>query len=255
MAGGYYRRDYRNLLYTDNLRTTHDDYTLIEIPDPRGNGQTLPIYNLNPAKLGQVSNYDTNSAENRRVYNGFDISLNVRFGQGGSLLAGFSSGLTRERTCQVDDPNGNVAGGASGLRFCDQGEFDIPFDKNFKLAGSYPLPWGIAASAVFQSVPGLPRTLTYVVSAAQVPNLTVSSVTVALTQPGETYLPRLNQLDFKVTKSIRYRTVRVRPEVGIFNVTNTATVQAQNNSFGPNLDRIQAILDGRVIRLGVQVDF
>ena len=69
------------------------------------------------------------------------------------------------------------------------------------------------------------------------------------------YLPRLNQLDIKLTKSIRYRTTRIRPEIGIFNLTNTATIQAENNSFGPNLNKVQAILDGRVVRLGVQVDF
>ena len=247
VSAGYYRRVYRNLLFTDNIQTTHGDYTLLTIPDPRNIGETIPIYNLAPGKFGLVSNYDTNSDENRRVYNGFDISLNARFGQGGSLITGFSSGLTRERNCQVDDPN--------NLRFCDEGEFDIPFDKNFKIAGSYPLPWGIAASAVFQSVPGLPRRFTYVVSRAQVPNLTVPSITVPVTRPGEEYLPRMNQLDLKFLKNIRYRTLRMRPELGIFNVTNTATVQAQNNSFGANLNRVQAILDGRVVRVGVQVDF
>jgi hypothetical protein len=247
VTGGYYRRMYRNSLFTDNILTTHADYALVTIADPWNVGGTIPIYNLDPAKLGQVSNYDTNSDENRQTYNGFDVSLNARFGQGGTLITGFSSGLARSRTCEVDDPN--------NLRFCDEGEFDIPFDKNFKLAGSYPLPWGISASAVFQSVPGLPRRITYVVSRAQVPNLTVSSVTVPLTQPGEEYLPRLNQLDVKVLKNIRYRGLRMRPELGIFNLTNTATVQAQNNSFGPNLDRVQAIVDGRVIRLGLQVDF
>jgi hypothetical protein len=46
-----------------------------------------------------------------------------------------------------------------------------------------------------------------------------------------------------------------RPEIGIFNLTNTATVQAQNYRCGPNLNRVQAILDGRVVRLGVQADF
>ena len=74
---------------------------MIQITDPRLNGQLLPIYNLDPAKNGLVSNFDTNSTENRRVYNGFDISLNARFGQGGSLLAGFSSGLIRERTVRL----------------------------------------------------------------------------------------------------------------------------------------------------------
>ena len=61
----------------------------------------------------------------------------------------------------------------------------IATDKNFKLAGSYPLPWQITASAVFQTVPGLPRNITYVVTRAQVPQLTLSSVTVPLSAPGE----------------------------------------------------------------------
>jgi hypothetical protein len=247
VSGGYYRRVYRDPLFTDNILTTHADYTLVNIADPWNAGGTIPIYNLNADKLGLVSNYDTNSDDNRQTYNGFDISLNARFGQGGTLITGFSSGLTRNATCQVDDPN--------NLRFCDEDQYDIRFDKNFKLAGSYPLPWGIAASAVLQSVPGLPRRITYVVSRAQVPNLTLSSVTVPLTRPGEEYLPRLNQVDIKFLKNIRYRGLRMRPELGIFNLTNTATVLAQNNSFGPNLDRVQAIVDGRVVRLGMQVDF
>jgi len=42
---------------------------------------------------------------------------------------------------------------------------------------------------------------------------------------------------------------------GIFNLTNRATYLSQNNAFGPTLDRVQTVLDGRVVRLGVQVAF
>jgi hypothetical protein len=247
VSGGYYRREYKNLLFTDNVLTTFADYTLVNIADPRNNGQQIAVYNLAPAKLGLVSNYDTNSTENRNVYNGWDASLSARLKPGATVIAGFSSGSTRNRACQVDDPN--------NLRFCDQNDFDIPFDKTFKLAVAYPLVWGIAASGVFTSVPGLPRQITYVVSRAQVPNLTMSSITVNLSQPGEEYLPRLNQIDVKFSKSIKSRAVRMRPEFGIFNLTNADTALGQNNSYGPNLDKLQAILDGRVYRMGVQVDF
>ena len=65
----------------------------------------------------------------------------------------------------------------------------------------------------------------------------------------------LNQLDVKFGKTLRYRTTRIQPQLGIFNVTNEATVLSQNNSFGPTLDRVQSILDGRVVRLSVQIDF
>ena len=58
-----------------------------------------------------------------------------------------------ERTLRVtcdepDDPN--------FLRFCDDGENDIPFLKQFKFAGTYPVGWGIQASMSFQSIDGRP---------------------------------------------------------------------------------------------------
>jgi hypothetical protein len=247
VSAAYYHRRYANLRWTDNIETTFADYSIVDIPDPRGNGETIPIYNLAASKVGLVTNVESNSGDNRMVYNGFDVSVNARFGAGGTLIAGVSSGLTRNRTCQVDDPN--------NLRYCDQGPLEIPFDKNFKLAGTYPLPWNISASAVFQSVPGLPRNITYVVTRTQVPQLTLSSVTVPLTAAGEEYLPRLNQLDLKFGKTFRHRALSIQPQLGIFNATNEATVLSQNNSFGPTLGRVQSILDGRVVRLSVQVDF
>jgi hypothetical protein len=247
VSAAYYHRRYANLRWTDNIDTTHANYSIVNIADPRGNGEMIPIYNLDPAMVGKVTNVESNSGQNRMVYAGFDVSMNMRFGAGGTLIAGVSSGLTRSRTCEVDDPN--------NLRFCDQNPLDIPTDKNFKLAGSYPLPWQITASAVFQSVPGLPRNITYVVTRAQVQQLTLSSVTVPLSAPGEQYLPRLNQLDLKFGKLFRYRGRSIQPQLGIFNATNAATMLAQNNSFGPTLDRVQSILDGRVVRLSVQVDF
>ena len=58
-----------------------------------------------------------------------------------------------ERTLRVtcdepDDPN--------FLRFCDDRENDIPYLKQFKFAGTYPLGWGIQASLSFQSINGRP---------------------------------------------------------------------------------------------------
>jgi hypothetical protein len=205
------------------------------------------VYNINPGKLGQVQNVDQNSTENTNVYNGYDASMNVRFGQGGNLLAGMSSGLTRLQTCQVADPN--------KLQYCDQTLYDIPWNKQFKLSGSYTIPYGIAVGAVVQSSPGQMRTINSVVTRAVVPTLTVSSVTAPLNAPGTLYLPRLNQLDLKFSKTIRYRTARIQPELGIFNVTNSNVVLLENNTFGPSLNNVQQILDGRFVRFGIQVDF
>ncbi len=246
VVAGYYRRQYYRTRWTDNLSTTHADYALLQIADPRGNGQTIPVYNLAPAKVGAVRNRDAQSA-NTTIYNGFDVSMNARLSGGAQFLAGISSGVTNNRTCQVDDPN--------GLLFCDENEFDVPYQTQLKLSGSHPLPWGVSAGAVFQSVPGNARQITYLVTRAVLPQLSVSSVTIPLSEPGSLYLDRLNQLDLSFSKAIRYRRARIAPQIGIFNVTNAATVISQINAYGVAVDRVQEILDGRIVRFGVQVDF
>lgn len=249
LTAGYHHREYKNLTWTNNTLVTADDYTLVNVADPRGNGQTIPVYNLSRTKVGQVLNVDSNSDENKTLYNGYEVSLSARFGQGGYLITGMSSGLTQTKACQAAVSNPNV------FRFCDQTEYDVPFRTQFKLSGSYPLPWGISAGAVFQSTPGAARSITYVVNRTIVPQLSLSSVTVTLNESGSLYLERLNQLDLRFSKTIRYRATRIQPQLSIFNLTNSATILTQNNSFGPALDRVQKVLDGRLVRLGVQVDF
>jgi hypothetical protein len=188
------------------------------------------------------------------VYNGYEIGVAARFGKGGTLLAGMASGLTRNQTCEVADPN--------KLRFCDETQYDIRWNTQAKLSGSYPLRWGISASAVFQSLPGAPRTtgtapgvISYIVTRTQVPTLTLSSVTESLSAPGTLYYPRLNQLDLKFSKAIKYRTTKIEPQIGFFNALNAPTILTQNNTFGSSLNQVQQVLDGRVVRVGMQIDF
>ena len=66
----YFRRDYKNLIWTDNLAVDPSDYTPYDVPSPLGNGDRVTIYNLNPAKLGLVENLDQNSSRNSRVFHG-----------------------------------------------------------------------------------------------------------------------------------------------------------------------------------------
>ena len=56
-------------------------------------------------------------------------------------------------------------------------------------------------------------------------------------------------------KTIKNGRTKVEPQVGIFNATNSATILNQNNTYGPSLNQVQQILDGRVVSFGVQVDF
>jgi len=80
-------------------------------------------------------------------------------------------------------------------------------------------------------------------------------VTARLNRPNTLFLDRVNQLDVNVSKSVRTAGVEIRPEVAIFNALNANPVTGQINAFGPNLDRVTAILPGRLVRFGVTVKY
>ena len=149
----YNQRSFYELQWSNNLAVSLSDYTILNVADPRGNGEFLPVYSISPSKFGQVNLLDTNSSNNSQVYRGFDITVNARNIGGGQIYGGTSTGRTISTICDVTDPN--------SLRFCDQAQFDIPWRTLFKVAGTYPLPYGLRVSGVFQSTPTGPLTTTY----------------------------------------------------------------------------------------------
>ena len=242
----YNRRNFYDIIWTQNLAAPLSAYTLTSVANPQVAGQTIPIYNLSPAALGLVNLLDDNSPNNRMYYQGVDVSVNARW-RGLTLNGGSSTGRTLSVTCDVQDPN--------NLLYCDQTQYDVPFRTLFRLSGTYGLPFGIRASAVVQSIPGATRQLTYLVTRAQLPTLVQASVTARLNQPNTLFLETVNQLDLSFSKSVRTGGVEVRPEVGIFNAFNASPATAQTNAFGANLDKVTAILPGRLVRLGMTVRF
>src|SRR5206468_642374 len=133
-----------------------------------------------------------------------------------------SMGHTIMNTCQTEDPN--------NATYCDQSQYDIPYYKQFKLNGSYTLPWKVTVAASIQSYNGdarngsndtvfIPATsmvdpsLRVIWNVARTDflaatakagynngagvNLTQSSVNVQLVAPGSTLLPRQNQADIR----------------------------------------------------------
>jgi len=250
----YNQRSFHSLQYTTNLAIPVSSYTLVTVPNPQAPGETLPVYNADRALFGQINELDTTSLANTRVFRGVDVSFNMRIPGGGSLTGGTSTGRTIFKTCDLEDPN-YVSATATGLRFCDQNQNDVPLLTQFKLTGTYPLAYGIRLSGNFQSTPGAERFITYQVTRAQLPTLVQTSVLARLNEPGTLYNDRVNQLDFAITKSFRASRAEIRPEVGLFNMLNANPVTAQINSYGPALNNATQILAPRLIRLGLTVKF
>jgi Carboxypeptidase regulatory-like domain/TonB-dependent Receptor Plug Domain len=148
VAATFYRRQFYDLPVTDNLLRTQADYRGVDVVSPL-DGSVFKVYTVNTAaQLAQVNDFDTNAGSDRKqTYNGGDITFNARIPGGGTLFGGFTMERTLRVTCdEPDDPN--------FLRFCDDRENDIPYLKQFKFAGTYPIKWGIQASASFQSIAG-----------------------------------------------------------------------------------------------------
>jgi hypothetical protein len=261
------RRDFSRLFWTDNVLTTFDDYTVIQIPNPLNPSETIPIYNLNRAKLGQVSQIDMNSDKNKRWYNGYDVGFSARVG-GGNIYGGTSIGRQITANCDVDDPN--------SLRFCDQRELDMPYLTQFKVSASYPLPLGVQISGNWQGYPGQPGgtarqdatydqtisrvidtslNVNYVVDRTIIPSLVQTSVTVPLIKPGTKYLPRWNQVDVRLAKRFGVGRIRMQGQLDIFNILNSSSVLSVTETYGSSLDRPTAILQGRLFAAGLQMSF
>ncbi len=107
---GYFRRIWKNFQVTDNLLLAPEDFTQFSMTvptDPRltTSGQTLTgLYNVVPAKFGQVQNLNTLSDKYGKQidhWNGFDVSINARLQNGLVLQGGVGTGKQVEDNCEV----------------------------------------------------------------------------------------------------------------------------------------------------------
>ena len=54
-----------------------------------------------------------------------------------------------------------------------------------------------------------------------------------IVEPGAQYVERLNQIDFRVSKILRFGTTRTNLNFDFFNVTNSNSVIGENFTYGP----------------------
>src|SRR5262249_52452024 len=162
-------------------------------------------------------------------------------------------------------------------RFCDR---SYPFRTQFKLSGTHPLPYGFRVSGLFQSVAGVQSardginvgrdlSIMYAVTKTNFPALTQPSIStldpapggvllttgLRLNAVGSLFLDRVNQLALAVSRDFQVGKIRVRPQVDIFNSLNTNAITQVNTSFGPSLLQPQSVLNPRLVRLNVRVNF
>jgi hypothetical protein len=291
----FFRRWYGNFIAKDNLATTIADYDRFSVTapaDPRlpgGGGYVIPdLYDLKPAKVGQVDNYFTFASEYGEQYEnwqGIDVGITTRFGAGMVLQGGVSSGRTVTDNCAVlavspeiesrtEPPSalGDVLTTPTEGPYCHK---NSGYLTSVKGLGSYVVPRvDIQVSATFQSylapaAAGSQITnpifsmvaANYVATNAVIApslgrNLSggAANATVNLIAPGAVHGDRLQQLDVSVAKILRFGTTRVTAKFDLFNVLNNNAVLTENASYA-RFRSPTSILQARFARLGLQFDF
>jgi hypothetical protein len=145
------------------------------------------------------------------------------------------------------------------LEFCH-----VPgtFLTQVKLLGAYTMPRiDVQVSASVQSLPGPEITAQYVATSAEVARSlgrslsgNTPNVTVNLVRPRSMYADRVNQLDLRISKILRFGRNRATAGIDIYNALNSSSVLTLNNAFASWLQP-QSILPARFAKVVLQYDF
>jgi hypothetical protein len=284
----YTRRWYDGFSVVDNRVLQPSDLTPFSIlapVDPRlpaGGGYVVSgLYDVVPEKSGAVDNLVIDSSSYGRWYqyfNALDVTFRMRSLKGMTIAAGTSTGQTVADNCGVRASLPELATTTTGTSAFGPGlatsavtpvspYCHVAFGILTQLRGfsSYAIPKiDVQLAATFQSKPGPILAANYAAPNAVVaPSLgrdlsgNAANVTVNLVEPGTMYGDRINELDVRVSKSLRYRRLRTLVALDMYNAVNSSVVLSYNPAFVPGGTWLQplTIMSPRLIKITAEVDF
>jgi hypothetical protein len=235
---------------------------------PGGGGETITGFNdftSTTAATAQSINRtvftDEIGAKQVSNWHGVDVNINARLQNGLLLQGGTSTGRQYTNDCEVSALLPEALGN-SPQSHCSQTE---PMRTQIKLVSAYTLPryaslpttvamvlQNIQIAGTFQSIPGNEMSATYAMPQAEFQNPALSSIggglnvctgvaggglcngnskTVALFAPNTKYDTRMNQLDVRLGRIVRFGRTRTSLNFDVFNVFNDNTILNRSNTF------------------------
>jgi Carboxypeptidase regulatory-like domain len=289
---GYHRRWFGNFTVTDNRAVGRNDFDQFTITAPQnpllpgGGGYSLTY--LDPRNVNQDNyvTFETDYADARTQYwHGVDLNINTRLRNGLTFQGGTSTGRGVWDYCavaaQLPEMFGNAQFPAPGLPvrqstgYCSVTE---PFATQFRGTASYTIPKvDVLVSTGIQSKPGTlgingnasatngdslaannPTSngvIAQTLGRTPTATLITGTTTLNLLLPGQLYGDRVNQVDVRVAKVLRFGRTRSLIGVDLYNVFNANPGLVYNQAYASNWPRPTAILMPRFVRFNATVDF
>lgn len=283
---GYTRRWLANFTITDNQAVTAADYTQFSITapsDPRlpgGGGYVVSgLYDVNGNKFGQINNlstYASNYGTVTQMYNGVDVNVTARLRSGFQVQGGLSTGKRVTDYCSVravlPEMTGAFSTGSEVPAFSPVNpycHYDPGITTRYTGTATYTIPKvDVLLSGVMTSSPGLPLAANWTVSSAVVAQTlgrplsgNAANVTINLLQPGQMYSDRVNELDLRFGKILRFGKTRLNAAIDLLNALNLSTIIIPNQAFIPGgawltpTGTQTPVMTARTAKITVQFDF
>ena len=278
---GYNRRWLTNFAVTDNTSQAPTDFGTFSVTaptDPRlgsASGKTISgLYNVNQnvaSTVNEVQYLASDYGKYSQMYNGVLLNVTARPRSGLVFQGGLNSGTTHTDYCDIRTklPEMNVFGAQSPTNpWCDTATGWVT---RYSGLATYTLPKvDVLVSGTFRSDQGAPLAATWVVSNALIqPSLGrplsngAPNAVVNLIEPGTVYGDRVNEVDMRFGKILKFG--RTRTDIGfdVYNILNAAPVLTYNQSYNPAIADTQrghwltptSVLQPRFLKFSVTVDF
>jgi hypothetical protein len=276
---GYFRRLYGNFIVTDNLAVNASDYSRFNITVPAdsrlpGSDGVITSFDVVSTKFGISNNFVAPASDYGRQtehWNGVDVNIDARPRNGLTLQGGVSTGRTVTDNCEVVDQVPEALFGATSLGVGNANvwlplqacHLNSGFLTQFRGLGVYVVPKvDVQVSGTFQSRQG-----TQLAANFNAPNALVATslgrslsggaanVALNLITPASLFGDRINNLDFRVAKVLKFGRTRSQISLDIYNLLNASAVQTYNQTYGNAWLTPTLVLPARFAKISAQFDF
>jgi len=275
VGANYIWRRYGNFSWNDRPGIQSSNYVPIAFTPAASAcpaGATCPtVTYFQPTFQNPTILFETNIPDYNRTYNGVELTgrkrlsnrwlMNTSFAYNSTIVNFGSFGGSQPRidnTTISEDPSNRDQRNGHQYDYLTSGSGIANVYVNakwlFKLSGMYQAPLGLNVSAFYNTRQGYPQEKS-VLTPSRLNGVT-TQIDILLNPVGDTRLPNYQDLDIKFARPVRFGTTRWSPELTVFNVFNSNTVQAiRSRQNASNANFIQAVVAPRVVQFGVRVNF